>query len=53
MGDIGAACGQAWAYGGTSCGHDDMGSPYYLSCTWMDRDHGRGIRKHPQPITNR
>lgn len=52
LGDVGAACGQAWQHGlYTINGGDEQ--LYAPRCTWLDADHGEDIDKNPVAITNR
>ncbi|CZT18565.1 uncharacterized protein RCC_04409 [Ramularia collo-cygni] len=52
LGDVGAACGQAWQYGlyTINGGNSQLYAP---RCTWLDADHGEDIDKNPVAITNR
>ena len=52
-GDVGAACGQAWEYGGMTHGELKNGQKYAPKCVWMDTDHGDDIDVDPTYITNR
>ena len=53
LGDMGAACGQSWAYSNIIVS-DDGHKP---TCTWLDQDHSNGISAaavqiHMQAFTN-
>lgn len=52
LGDVGAACGQAWQFGLFTINGGDR-QPYAPRCTWLDADNGEDIDKNSVAITNR